>query len=501
MLRNAYYRWFAISMVILVLAVTFLFIIRTILITPPGKSIDQPTHATPTRVASTRPVLHTPTLSVPPTSVPAHPLQISSDPYTNSTSQHQTEVEPASYAYGPTIVAAFQAGRFFDHGSSNIGWATSINSGANWQHGFLPATTVFVGGPYGRITDPTVAYDAAHHTWMIASIAYQNVAGIIASSVLVSLSTNGGTAWSQPVTVADVGSIGGLDKDWLSCDNTPTSRFYSHCYLEWDNYNRNDVIQMSTSNDGGRTWGNTRMTVNQASGFVGYPLIQPDGTVIVPISNASQTVINVFTSTDGGASWSPPRTIATITSLSQGTHFQNSILFTAGIDSTGTIYLIWLDCRFEPNCQSNDLVIMTSSAGNIWSSIRRIPLAPTGSSITYSVVGLSVDQDTAGATAHLGLAFYYYAANCSNNCNLSVGFASSLNGGATWSANMRLAGPFPVAWAAAGNNSVGDYITVSFSEGRAFPIFALATAPGRQLNEAMYTMAGGLAVGGLSMKT
>ena len=312
MLRNAYYRWFAISMVILVLAVTFLFIIRTILITPPGKSIDQPTHATPTRVASTRPVLHTPTLSVPPTSVPAHPLQISSDPYTNSTSQHQTEVEPASYAYGPTIVAAFQAGRFFDHGSSNIGWATSINSGANWQHGFLPATTVFVGGPYGRITDPTVAYDAAHHTWMIASIAYQNVAGIIASSVLVSLSTNGGTAWSQPVTVADVGSIGGLDKDWLSCDNTPTSRFYSHCYLEWDNYNRNDVIQMSTSNDGGRTWGNTRMTVNQASGFVGYPLIQPDGTVIVPISNASQTVINVFTSTDGGASWSPPRTIATI---------------------------------------------------------------------------------------------------------------------------------------------------------------------------------------------
>jgi len=139
--------------------------------------------------------------------------------------------------------------------------------------------------------------------------------------------------------------------------------------------------------------------------------------------------------------------------------------------------------------------MMTSPDGSTWSSIRRIPLTPTGTGITYSVIGLGIDQDTSGATAHLGLAFYYYTANCFNNCNLSVGFASSLNGGDTWSANMRLAGPFPVDWAAAGDNSVGDYITVSFSGGRAFPIFAVGKAPGGgQLNEAMYTMAGGLAV-------
>ena len=33
------------------------------------------------------------------------PLQLSSDPYTNTTSQHQTEVEPDSYSNGATIVA------------------------------------------------------------------------------------------------------------------------------------------------------------------------------------------------------------------------------------------------------------------------------------------------------------------------------------------------------------------------------------------------------------
>ena len=39
-------------------------------------------------------------------------LQVSSDPYTNSASQHSTEVEPDSYSNGSTIVAATQVGRF-----------------------------------------------------------------------------------------------------------------------------------------------------------------------------------------------------------------------------------------------------------------------------------------------------------------------------------------------------------------------------------------------------
>ena len=53
--------------------------------------------------------------------------QLSSDPYTNKTSQHHTEVEPDTFAFGNTVVAVFKAGRFFKGGASNIGWATSIN--------------------------------------------------------------------------------------------------------------------------------------------------------------------------------------------------------------------------------------------------------------------------------------------------------------------------------------------------------------------------------------
>lgn len=99
------------------------------------------------------------------------PLQLSNDPYTNSNSQHQTELEPASFSFGSTIVTAFQAGRFVDAASSNIGWATSLNNGASWKNGFLSGTTQFAGGPYTRVSDPSVAYDLAYKIWIISSVA------------------------------------------------------------------------------------------------------------------------------------------------------------------------------------------------------------------------------------------------------------------------------------------------------------------------------------------
>src|SRR6516162_914733 len=100
-------------------------------------------------------------------------FQISSDPYTNSTSQHQTEVEPDSYSNGSTIVSATQVGRFTDGGSSNVGWATSTDNGTTWQGGFLPGTTAYAtpAGSYDRVSDPSVIYDAAHKLWIISSLA------------------------------------------------------------------------------------------------------------------------------------------------------------------------------------------------------------------------------------------------------------------------------------------------------------------------------------------
>jgi len=80
-------------------------------------------------------------------------VRVSTDPFTNTTSQHRTQVEPDTFSFGSTIVSAFQSGRFFDGGASDIGWATSTDGGSNWTHGFLPGITKFEkNGPFDRVS-------------------------------------------------------------------------------------------------------------------------------------------------------------------------------------------------------------------------------------------------------------------------------------------------------------------------------------------------------------
>ena len=45
--------------------------------------------------------------------------RLSTDPYRGSGAQHGTEVEPDSFAYGRTIVAAFQVGRYVNGGAAS----------------------------------------------------------------------------------------------------------------------------------------------------------------------------------------------------------------------------------------------------------------------------------------------------------------------------------------------------------------------------------------------
>ena len=120
---------------------------------------------------------------------------LSTDPYTNPTSQHHTEVEPDTYSFGSTEVSAYQAGRFFSGGgSTNIGWAVSHDAGVTWKTGFLSGTTVYVGGTYDSISDPSVAYDPMHNVWLISSLGLTKTRG---NDVLVSRSTDGGVTWTM----------------------------------------------------------------------------------------------------------------------------------------------------------------------------------------------------------------------------------------------------------------------------------------------------------------
>lgn len=427
--------------------------------------------------------------------------QLSSDPYTNSSSQHKTEVEPDTYSYGSTIVAAFQAGRFYSGGgSSNIGWATSTNSGSSWTKGFLSGITVYAGGTYKRASDPSVAYDAAHNAWLISSLAMSVINNnVIGVAVLVSRSTDGGLTWGKPIVVAAAGSNDNLDKEWVVCDETLSSPYYGHCYVQLDNKNLNSRILMSTSTDGGLTWGNPKSPQNQSfSALGGQPLVQPSGTVIVPIYGTDLATnidhIYAYTSTNGGTSWNDPVVVSTVTYHVQQASYRGGSLPSAEIDQAGKVYVVWADCRFETNCSAGDIVMSTSTDGLTWTAVQRIPIHPVGSGVDHFTAGIAVDKNTAGSQAHLALAYYYFAnTNCTNvTCQLYAGFVSSVNGGASWSQNIQLAGPMSLKWLANTTDGymTGDYISTSIVGGQAFPAIPVAFAPlQKKLQEFMYTAA------------
>jgi hypothetical protein len=423
-------------------------------------------------------------------------VQLSSDPYTNPSSNHRTEVEPDSYSFGSTIVSAFQVGRFFNGGASNIGWATSTDGGVSWTNGFLPGITKYAGGPYDRATDPVVAYDPAHNVWSISSLALVETPAVRGAAVVVSRSTDGGLTWTNPVTIS-APPTGDLDKNWHVCDTTGTSPFYGRCYATWDDHGAGNLILMSTSTDGGLTWSPPVTTANQARGLGGQPLRRPDGRVIVPIDNANETAVLSFISTDGGATWSSPVTVANITDHVVAGNVRTPPLISAEIDGSGKVYVVWQDCRFRAGCSSNDIVMSTSTDGVSWSPVARIPIDPVSSTFDHFIPGIGVDRSTSGATADLGLAYYYYpVANCTTStCQLHVGFISSPNGGTSWSAPTQLAGPMLVTWFPQTSQGYmfADYISTSFANGSAHPFFAVARPPSDGLFDvAIYTVVPGI---------
>jgi hypothetical protein len=422
-------------------------------------------------------------------------LRISADPFTNPTSQHRTQVEPDSFAFGSTIVSAFQSGRFFSGGASDIGWATSTDNGHTWTNGFLSGITTFEGnGPYERASDPSVAYDARHGVWLVASLAFSDSTS--ASAVVVSRSVDGGVTWSaSPSTVAGGANSAFLDKDWIVCDNTATSPYYGQCYSEYD-VAGSGAVHMAVSGDGGTTWSQGAVA-RGTRGIGGQPLVQPNGRVIVPYVSSG---VRAITSNDGGATYSASKKVATIRAHRVAGHLRTSSLPSAEIDAAGTVYLVWQDCRFRSNCRENDIVMTTSVNGTTWTPVVRIPIDATTSTVDHFIPGIGVDPATQGSTAHIALAYYFYPnTTCTTStCQLDVGYVSSIDGGSSWSNSRTLAGPMSLSWLPKTNQGVmvGDYISTSIAGGTALPVFADAHAPNNGFDVATATIADGLAVGG-----
>ncbi len=146
------------------------------------------------------------------------------------------------------------------------GFFTSFDGGRTWIDGQIPMRS---GNGAG---DPAPAFDRKHGVVIMSQL--ENVGGqggpnVTQGDVAVSISRDGGITWSEPVTVMQGrGNAFGqanqarfFDKNWMTCDNFPSSPFYGRCYVTsalflsglHGAYVSSDIF-FSYSDNGGRTW-------------------------------------------------------------------------------------------------------------------------------------------------------------------------------------------------------------------------------------------------------
>jgi hypothetical protein len=426
-------------------------------------------------------------------------VQVSHDPYTDPLAQHATEVEPLLVANGDTIVSSLQVGRFFGTGGDNIGWATSKDGGKRWTHGFLDGITLVAGGTWTAVSLPTVAFDRKHHTYLIASMPFDDQGN--GRGVLVSRSRDG-FKWSEPI-VADssLGTFG----HWLACDNSATSPFYGNCYDAVYDYSTGvNLNELVTSNDGGLTWGSPVSAPDQTAGLVTSIAIQPNGNVVVLGRNGGPNGDQEYAirSVDGGHTLEATADIATIFFIYPFMRADPSL--TSGVDAEGTIYVVFPDCRFRSNCSdpvaasicrfvtdnssctTNDLLLTTSKDGVIWSPLQRIPIDPVHSSVDHLIAGIGVlsDRDDREGRGRAKLAVtYYYLPNgltcLQTTCQVSAGFISSDDGGRSWRDAKKIAGPMMETWLVptSAGEMVANYNSAVFVDEKPYGAFAIARSP------------------------
>ena len=400
-------------------------------------------------------------------------VQLSRDTTLDWRAEHETEVEPSSYAWGSRIVAAFQVGRYSDGGAAAIGWATSTDGGVRWRNGLVGTA------PYDRVSDSVVAYDAVHKWWLIAAL------GAAPRTLDVAISrSRDGLTWS-PWQVAASEPAEDYDKEWLACDNWATSPFRGRCYLA---YVDTTTFQLGLrwSGDGGLTWSRvTEVPTGEKTEFTGpLPLVRPNGAVVVPFTSfgplSGVDEVKDVRSTDGGVTWGSSYRISTL-SDEEPMDIRAPPLPSAGVDAGGRAYVVWQDARYRDTSGANDIVLTSSPDGMTWSALTRLPL-PVTNGADYFLPAIAGDP---GARGHI--AVLYHSVALPPSCALfvpgceeriDVWLVESRDGGLTWSASKRLnVESMPVPWLAPTSLGamLGDYVSVSFVRGRAVPVFALAS--------------------------
>jgi hypothetical protein len=410
--------------------------------------------------------------------------KISRDPLTNPQNQHEGAVEPTLARFGRTLVVTYQVARQNEGGAAAlIGFATSHDGGRSWTSGFLPGLTVRSrpAGRYRSATDPSVAYDLRHRTWL--AVSYVIAADTLPFQTLLVSRSADGLHWAPPRAVLNERIS--VDKPWIACDNETSSPRYGTCYTAYNEQDEGIAVQSTT--DGGKRW--SKPVVAATTDLAGaIPFLLDDGTLAVVFRRPGQ--ISVTRSDDGGQSFSTPAAIGPerLTgdeeSGSDPYPLRAPAIPSVSADSAGTLFVAWPECGGTRGCSSTDILISSSRDAATWSPPVKAVSSPPG---LFALLP-AIAADSAHGVPPGRLALVYYLLRPRERTLLPM-LARSDDAGATWKRTPLALRPIPLTWLAQAGSIpfVGDYVGVTLDRGSVVAALTVTKKPdGRRLRQGIY---------------
>ncbi|MFO1326702.1 MAG: sialidase family protein [Rubrivivax sp.] len=406
------------------------------------------------------------------------------------------EVEPwaaVSPADPNRLVAVWQQDRSDTGGARALASARSTDGGRSWQLQLQPMSRCGGAAPgsagdHERVTDPWVDIgpDGTVHLMGLA-ITGNSFAPGSSNAMLAQRSTDGGATWSPPAVLLRDGPAFFNDKNTLTADPTDARLVYA----VWDRLDSigNGPTMLARSTDGGLSWEPARaIFAPQVVGGVSQTI----GNRIVVITAGPErgTLVNVFTqidsvvtgssarvrvqrSTDRGATWSDPITVADWRSVGT-TDPETGAAVRGGAGApavatgpSGELWVAWQDARFSGGRRDAIALSRSTDGGRSWSA----PVAASrDASVAAFLPALAVRAD-----GTLALLYVDLRSNTADRATLLADlWLATTSDGTAWS-ETALARAFDLdrAAAARGGRFLGDYQALVVAGSRWLAVAAL----------------------------
>lgn len=282
--------------------------------------------------------------------------------------------------------------------------------------------------------------------------------GFVRSAAIVNRSSDGGRTWSEPTVLegAKVETVGGVLTDGRSIDQTAViaDRVHpGHADAIWTVFDivggvpTTTHIRIARTTDGGATWSAPATVTSSEPGrwsLAGQIAQLTDGSLLVAFLSTAVQPQAALGNTDfpvdvmvtrlkaWEGTWSGPQRLTTL---------EPATLFRLAAGPKGTAYVGWI------RTGQNELGPELARTANFGSSWEIVPAGPREPGFPYRVTNALVAAPVVAVTDNgtIGLAFYDHRDDDPATrapITASYWLRSSRDRGDTWSADMRVAGPF-----------------------------------------------------------